>query len=142
MERFQEADISQHQPLPLRWLRAHGLRGLKPWHFIDNADEIAGLRDEFRREVSGASQPERDFLPFASRQDCDDVAGFVVEKDRTLSTVIVVHLTWRMGPEVPGFPRINRCRDIWEWLKLAIDEAALWCSEEDMPEISGGHVAG
>jgi len=135
MDRFRETDITQHQTLALRWLRAHGLHGLTPWHFIDSRHQITGLRAQFRRGVSGVSQPEQDFLPFARRQDCADVAGFVVENDEVLNSVIAVHLTWAAGAVVaPGYPRIHDCRDIWERLKLAIDESALWCSEDDMPK--------
>jgi hypothetical protein len=124
-------------PLALRWLRAHGLRGLTPWHFIDPSEEVAGLRAEYRVEVGGGSQPERDFLPFARRQDQDDVAGFVIEQGTVVNKVISVHLTWSGRAESGGFPSIDRYSDIWEWLKEAIDETARWCSEEDLPTPEG-----
>jgi hypothetical protein len=113
-------------PLPLRWLRAHGLRFLTPWHFIDDVDEAAAMRREFRKEVSGGSQPERDMWPFARRQGQDDVV--------VTGKVISAHLTWVGGSERSGYPMTERYDDIWTWLKTAIDDTASWCCEEDMPE--------
>jgi hypothetical protein len=125
-------------PLPLRWLRAHGLRSLTPWHLLDPTQEGRSFRAEFRKEVSGGSQPERDFLPFARRQDNDDVAGFVVGDGAVTGQVIVVHLTWTGGAERPGYPAVTRHADIWDWMKSVIDETAAWCSEEDLPDADGG----
>jgi hypothetical protein len=120
-------------PLPLRWVRAHGLEGLTPWHWIDGDAQRDGLRREYRREVSAGSQPEQDLLPFAARQDCDDIAGFEVADGKTLEVVLVVHLTWRGSPEVTGFPSVQRYASFWEWLKAAIDDSAEWCSEDELP---------
>jgi hypothetical protein len=129
-------------PLALRWLRAHGLRGLTPWHFIDRSEDVSSLRVEYRAEVADGSQPEKDFLPFARRQDQDDVAGFVIEQGTASTRVISVHLTWSGRAEESGFPRIDRYTDLWEWMKAVIDETATWCSEEDMPAPEGGPAAG
>lgn len=130
-------------PLPLRWLRAHGLRGLTPWDFIeDDPSVVARLRAEFRKEVRGRSQPEEDFLPFARRYDQDDVAGFVIEHGTTISKVISVHLTWTGQSEATGFPRIDRYDDIWAWMKAAIDETAAWCCEEDLQELLSNEGGG
>jgi hypothetical protein len=122
-----------HLPLPLRWLRAHGLRGLTPWHFIERPEDAAALRREYLLEVAGGSQPERDMLPFARRQDKDDVAGFVIENGTVTGKVISAHLTWKGGPEMTGRPHVERYGDLWEWMKAAIDETATWCCEEDLP---------
>src|SRR5262245_30793579 len=129
------ADAFASLPLELRWLRAHGLRGLTPWHFIDREDHRENLRAEFRKEVGGGSQPERDFLPFVRRQDEDTVAGFVVDGGKVGPAVIEVHLTWTGRAEREGFPSVDRFRDIWEWLKAAIDETAGWCSEAALPSV-------
>jgi hypothetical protein len=138
MKASQARPAAAQLPLPLRWLRAHGLRGLTPWHFIDAPEELASLRAEYRKDVGRGSQPERDFLPFARRQDQDEVAGFVVERGTVTSKVISVHLTWTGRAEPSGSPTIDRHQDIWEWLKAAIDETAIWCSEGDMPPLEGG----
>jgi hypothetical protein len=130
------AGVPASLPLPLRWIRAHGLRALPPWHFIDVANEAPSFRREFQKEVSGGARPERDFLPFARRQDNDDVAGFVVEAGVVTDRVIAVHLTWIGGAERPGYPAIARYADVWEWLKSVIDDTAAWCSEEDLADVS------
>jgi hypothetical protein len=120
-------------PLPLRWLRAHGLRSLTPWHLLELPEEGRTLRAEFRKESAGGAQPERDLLPFARRQDNDDVAGFVVDGSGVTTKVITAHLTWTGGAERPGYPHVTRYPDIWAWLKAVIDETAAWCCEEDLP---------
>ncbi len=121
-------------PLEVRWLLAHGVRRLTPWYFLESGDERRShLRAEFRKEVGGGSQPERDVLPFAVRQDRDDMSGFVVEGGTVTSAVITVHLTWEGRPERAGYPRIVRYRNIWEWMKSVIDDTAEWCSEDDLP---------
>jgi len=134
--------LSAEVPLALRWLRAHGLRGLTPWHFINDSEESTGLRSEYRREVSGGSQPEQDFFPFARRQDQDDVAGFVVEHGTVTGKVIEVHLTWRGLAESSGWPGVERYDNVWEWMKTVIDETAAWCSEDRMPSLEVGADAG
>jgi len=74
---------------------AHGLVRLTPWHLLDGDQSNSGLRREYTLEASGGSVTERDILPFAHRQDCDDVAGFVVDSGKVRDEVIVVHLTYR-----------------------------------------------
>ena len=128
--------VAAEEPLELRWLRAHGLHFLTPWHFleVDRPEGAAGFRNEFQKETMEGSVPERDFLPFAKRQDQDDVAGLVVEDGAVTSKVIVAHLTWTGRPERPGYPTIERFPNLWAWLKQVVDDTAEWCSEEDMPE--------
>jgi hypothetical protein len=122
-------------PLPLRWIRAHGLQSLTPWHFVDDPSERAGLQKEFRLEVSAGSQPVTDILPFARRQDCDDVAAFIVEAGTVTDDVVIVHLTWRQGPEQPGYPSIHRCRDFWDWLETALADTREWASEDELADL-------
>ena len=123
-------------PLELRWLLAHGVRRLTPWHFLELGDQARlRFRQEFKTEVSGGSQPERDVLPFAVRRDQDDISGFVVKGAVTTSAIITVHLTWAGCPERKGYPRIIRYPNIWEWMKSVIDDTAQWCSEDDLAEL-------
>jgi len=122
-------------PLPLRWILAHRVTSLTPWHFLDDPERIDGLRAQYRREVSTGSQPITDCLPFARRQDCDDVAAFVVVDGVVTAEVIDVHLTWAPGPERPGYPSLDRYPDFWAWLKSAIDASADFSSELDLDDI-------
>lgn len=125
--------LTTKEPLPLRWIRAHGLKALTPWHLIEKEPEREALRREYSVEVSNGSQPARDIYPFARRQDQDDVAGFVIADGIVTEAVVVVHLTWTAAPERPGYPGTTRFENLWQWLKSVIDDTAEWCSEEDLP---------
>ena len=118
-------------PLPLRWLIAHGVTSLTPWHFLADRDRVAALRAEYRAETADG----RDCLPFAVRQDCDDVAAFVVSGGKTTDTVIDVHLTYSRGAERKEFPSERRYKTFWAWLKSAVDDSADFASELDLDEI-------
>ena len=122
-------------PLPLRWALAHGIKSLTPWQFLNESEHIENLRAQYRREVSGGSQAISDCLPFASRQDCDDVAAFVIANDIVTGEVIDVHLTWASGPERPGYPGLERYPDFWAWFKSAVDASADWATELDLDDI-------
>ena len=128
-------------PLPLRWILAHGITSLTPWYFLDDPERIDGLRNQYRREVSGGSQPISDCLPFARRRDNDDVAAFVVVDGVVTAEVIDVHLAWATGPERPGYPSLERYPDFWAWFKSAVDASADWATEDDLDDvISDGPV--
>lgn len=118
-------------PLPLRWLIAHGITSLTPWHFLADYDRVAALRAEYRAETADG----RDCFPFAVRQDCDDVAAFVVANGKVTDAVVDVHLTYSRGAEQKGFPREQRYKTFWAWLKSAVDDSADFASELDLDEI-------
>ena len=118
-------------PLPLRWLVAHGVTSLTPWHFLADHDRVAALRAEYRAETADG----RDCIPFAVRQDCDDVAAFVVSGGKTTDAVVDVHLTYTRSAERKGFPTERRYKTFWAWLKSAIDDSADFASELDLDEI-------
>jgi len=122
-------------PLPLRWFMAHGVKRLTPWHFIEDEEERERFRVEFRREVSAGSRPVMDMWPFARRQDCDDVAGFVVADGRITAAVIDVHLTYSAGPERDGYPSTQLHSSFWDWLRAALADTADFCSEEDLKDL-------
>jgi len=124
-------------PLPLRWVRAHGLAGLTPWHFIDEEQEREGLRRQYRLEVSTGSQPWADVLPFARRQDRDDIAAFHVKDGIPQDLVLEIHLTWSAGPERPGYPGVQRYDDFWAWLQSAVADSGQWCNEDDLRHLVG-----
>lgn len=119
-------------PLPLRWLLAHGITSLTPWHFLADCDRIAALRAEYQAETAD----ERDCLPFATRQDCDDIAAFVISDGVVTKNVIKVHLTYARGPEREGFPSAERYDSFWAWLKSAVDDSSNFATELDFEEIA------
>lgn len=56
-------------PIEYRWLKAHNFNVLTPWCFIE-PDDSDGIRSEYQKETG------QDIIPFARRQDQDDIAGF------------------------------------------------------------------
>ena len=122
-------------PVEFRWLIAHGFKGLTPWHFID-AKRAESLRCEFQKETGSPNHKIQDILPFASRQDRDDIAGFLIKNGVVTTCVIEVHLTWKGSPETIGYPTIDLYDSIWVWLKTVLDETALWCSEQEFLDLS------
>src|SRR5690242_20521671 len=101
-------------PLPYRWLHALRITRIPPWHFIDDPAEASRLRAEFLREVAAPNPSEvRDWMPFAHHQAQDDVAGFVLRDGVPTGEVRVVHLTWSGAAERPGWPGLDRYRDLW-----------------------------
>ena len=74
-------------PIEYRWLDANGFKGFVPWYLVAETGQET-LRAEYQKETGD------DFLPFARRQDRDDVAGFKVIKGEVRSAVVQVHLTW------------------------------------------------
>ena len=115
-------------PLEYRWLKANGFDGFIPWYLIEGTF-ASELRQEYQKETG------EDFYPFARRQDCDDVAGFIVFNDEVQKEVISVHLTWA-GEHVRGLPRKRVFEDMFEWIKYqVILDTSEWMSEDDLQDI-------
>ncbi|MBA3872017.1 MAG: hypothetical protein H0X30_22960 [Anaerolineae bacterium] len=100
--------------IPRGYYRIHelGLTNIQPWYFLDG-------------QVSGAlykgiqmRYPQRVLLPFARRQDNDDVTCFVVDSgDYTRGQVLIIHDYASPGYEVDdSFP------SFWDWFRMAINE--------------------
>jgi hypothetical protein len=127
--------MKEQLPLLYRWVRAHGTRGLTPWHFLDqdrDRQRIQSLRKEYALEVGGTP----DILPFAVRQDMDTIAGFVFEAGVVKDVVVTVHLTWAGKKELPGWPAQGPQQSFQQWVtEVLIADAAEWMSEEDLEEI-------
>lgn len=126
-------------PLVVRWLRAHGVTGLTPWHFVGDEDRQRALAEEYRREVAGKSADVlAKLLVIAARQDCDDVAGFIVERGRATEKVAVVHLTWSGSAEQEGFPSMVVYSSFESWITEDVWPASReWMSEEELAALEG-----
>ena len=122
-------------PIEYRWLRAHGFKGLTPWHCLDDVARAVSFRQEFAKEAGRGPIPVRDILPFAFAQHMDDVAGFVVADGVVTSQVCITHLTWRGGPESPGWPTSALLPGIWDWLRLISAESQAWCTPEELADL-------
>jgi hypothetical protein len=86
-----------------------GLMDLEPWHLLEGGplrERHAGLAKRF---------PARDLVPFARRQDNDDIACW--EPSRGTEKVVVVHdfasPGWEERAEYPGF---------YDWLRQAVED--------------------
>ena len=78
------------------------------WYFIpDNQVDkrFMGMKERF---------PNRKYIPFARRDDCDDIACFESGKGET---VFIIH-----DYASDGYEERKRYNDIWEWVRDAIDE--------------------
>lgn len=135
--RFLSAPGGVALPLPYRWIRASGLVRLPPWQFLETARQAQAFRKEFLLEISPPNRCViKDWMPFARRQDTDDVAGFVLEQGKPTGTVAVVHLTWSGQPEQRGWPSIERYEDFWAWLrKDVLPTTREWASESALKEL-------
>ena len=97
---------------PDEFLRAarQCLVDLTPWHLMEREavlTRIKGLRDRY---------PERELVPFARRQDNDDVACW--ERDRE-PVVVVVH-----DFSSPGSETRAEYADFWAWFRVAVEDMA------------------
>lgn len=98
------------QPLPFgyRWAVVNGLTSFTPWHILDSREQIEALSREFILETG------LQCWAFASRQDMDDVAAFVVDRGVLQDAVVSAHLSWAGSPD--AFVRVGRYASFWEWL--------------------------
>lgn len=89
----------------------HGLVDLEPWWIL------AG--DEARTRARGLSErfPQRTLVPFARRQDNDDVACF--EMDGAYGPVVIIH-----DFATPGWEQHASHDSAYGWLQRAIAEFA------------------
>ena len=105
-----------------QWLLDRGLVGfgpftqLQPWHYIPN-DQCFWATDKWKNIST------KRLLAFARRQDCDDLACFVVGDGGLIEGISLIHGWTQAGfdvaQEFPGF---------WEWLKHVIEDIAEWVS--------------
>jgi hypothetical protein len=85
-----------------------GLVNLEPWYIVEG--------DELRRIVSGLREryPDRGLVPFARRQDNDDVACWEGEQGEAVFTV--------HDFASPGWEQRARFDDFWAWFRRAVED--------------------
>ena len=116
-------------PIEYRWLKAHNFEGLRPWYFIDPF-KSEGIRKEYQLETGN------DIIPFARRQDNDDIAGFEIIDNKIQKKVLTVHLTWSSKLEREGYPSTRETINIFEWLEqVVIPETINWINEDELEDI-------
>ena len=116
-------------PIEYRWLQAHKFVLLTPWFECDD-DMVKSFRNEYQRETN------RDILPFATRQDNDDIAGFEVIDGNATSTVLTVHLTWSKKLETDGYPSTFVFENIFDWItKVMFADTEEWIDEDEIRDL-------
>ncbi len=85
---------------------------LRPWHIMDST--------EIARRFEGLSKryPTRDLLPFAYRQDNDDLACWAKGEGER---VFIVH-----DYASPGWESEGEFHDVWAWFRAAVEETIAW----------------
>ncbi|MCC3769520.1 hypothetical protein [Streptomyces sp. UNOC14_S4] len=102
-------DLPQVFAYPAGFLRAveSGLVGLEPWWLLEGESlctRVAGLRERF---------PGRRLVPFARREDNDDVACW----DLDSGTVRVIH-----DFTTPGRENRREFVTFYDWLRAAVED--------------------
>ena len=121
--------MSYPTPLALRWILANGVTELRPWRFFDSNEGEPAER-AFAQE-SGTDVRVR---VFASRQDCDDFAGFAVEGGRITDRVVYFH------PSFNGSIHTHLVNSEHESLFAFLRDVVLgdtedWCAEDELEDL-------
>lgn len=117
-------------PLQYRWLVAHGFEGLTPWYVLQ--DEVR--RDALRAECQ--AETGLDILPFAVRDDTDDVAGFTIIDGVACDAVVCFHLTWSGKRESGQVPLQSHYDDLFQWLTEAVVPLTReWMTEDELEDV-------
>jgi len=95
-------------PIELKRIIEHDLYNLEPWHILDT--------DQILKRYQGMKEryPAKELIPFASRQDNDDVACF--EKGSGYR-IYLIHDYASQGWEQHAV-----YDDFWQWFRAAIED--------------------
>ncbi len=110
-------DDSQCPPwftYPRAYLRLveQGIVDLTPWYLLD-AERVTRYAAELVRRYPGTER-----LPFARRQDNDDVACF--DRSRP-GQVVLLH-----DGATPGTEQRRVFPDVWAWFRFAVEQMIEW----------------
>lgn len=102
-----DIDVAVTLPPELTQIVAQGLVNLRPWHIMPRdlaKKRLTGLRARYRKA----------YVPFARRQDNDDVACFDPDLP---GQIVVVHDFSSDGSE-----RVSIHPSFWDWFRRAIED--------------------
>lgn len=108
---FEEMGVGVNCPHELQRVHEQRLLNLSPWHVMSReqvAQRLKGLRGRYSRP----------YVPFASRQDNDDIA--CLEASRP-GQVVIVHDFASEGSEVRG-----EYDSFWAWFRSAVEDMILF----------------
>ncbi len=109
----------------LEWISKKGIAGyepfsgIEPWYLMPKKD----IFDAKERWPNGTST--KSLITFARRQDSDDIACFEGAESDT-AEIVIIH-----GWTEEGYVIVNRCENIWAWMKSVVDDIADWSSFEE-----------
>ncbi|GBH23879.1 MULTISPECIES: hypothetical protein [Burkholderia] len=112
-------------PIGYQWLIDRKMVGfepftqLQPWHYLPP-------EHQFWASERWPGVTEKLLYAFAKRQDCDDLACFVVAADNAVKGIALIHGWTGNGYEVG-----REFVDFWEWMKHVIDDVAEWANVEE-----------
>lgn len=107
-------------PSGYRWLLDRALIGyepftqLQPWHYLP-------LEQCFWASDRWPGVTDKRLFAYAKRQDCDDLACFIVAVDGTVKGIVLIH-----GWTGDGFEFCHEFPDFWAWLKHVVDDIDNW----------------
>jgi hypothetical protein len=118
-------------PRPYRWIRAHGLRGITPWHFdYDDERLCRGWRTLYQQYTG------KDAWPFAAYAAYFKTAAFPLQDGHADGQVIIVDMdivdTW--GGCTPG-GTIAEFTSFSDWLSSALGESQELATEETLANV-------
>ena len=110
MELFNVNSIYKNFQYPAAYVKAIDLKLLdfEFWYLMSKEQVEARITELMKR------YPNRKLIPFARRDDCDDIACFEVGKDAKIQ---IIHDFASEGWEQRG-----EFNDFWDWMKSALDE--------------------
>ena len=108
-------------PLPYRWVRAHGLHSLTPWHFEEfSNDASVKYKEKYGIEA----------WPFACHQARMETAAFSLSDGKANGQVVVLdNDTLDRWGQSDG-TSIQEYATFWDWFADALVESREFMSEE------------
>lgn len=109
--RAEDVDVPLEYPDGLQRVAQQGPTDLTPWHMMDREvarQRLHGLRGRYKAK----------YVPFARRQDNDDIACTDPERP---GQVIVVH---DFASE--GYERRRDFDSFWDWFRAAVEDMILF----------------
>jgi hypothetical protein len=109
--RAEDVDVPMVYPDGLERVFQQGLADLTPWHMMDREaakQRLRGLRERYRAK----------YVPFARRQDNDDIACIDPERP---GHVVIVHDFAGEGHE-----RRRDFDSFWDWFRAAVEDMIIF----------------
>jgi hypothetical protein len=130
MPQFPLLPSGDRLPLAYRWMRAHGLHSITPWHFYDDEEHVAAWRKRYRDETG------KDAWPFAYRQDRMEVAVFRLRSGIASGKILILD-TDRFDTAGGGTPYsvVAKYAKFMDWFTTALQETQEWMTEAELAAI-------